>query len=781
MKSNMSDVQKLLSYSLIKKLVIPKIEVFDINAARWLLESQNILTTYERKVIKKMIGGAYFTNIGGVQYNAHTVYYSLGKSNWSMPDSYDYESIGRFFPRLGVGMQGLRGEIRSILSRKLYWDIDMVNAHPVLLLQVCQKNGWKCDTLDYYVSNREKVLSSFALEHELFTNRWECKVEIIRMMYGGKPNEFSPQWVCQEFYPEIEQIMTNICKLPECKDFLRVAKSKQNKLGNVLGCCTALYLQTLEMQTLTLLDDYLSKQCGRHMGVWIHDGGYILKKEGELEFPKEILRAAEEYISTRGKFGNFKVSLIQKEIPKGNVEVPLRGEINPDNVYAMVKAKHELNHFFLRDVGLYYEIKEDGKILIRSEDELITCYKAVRFSIINKKGDVDDTKQFIYEWVKDPTKRLYENVCFCPPPLVVPKNYYNLWTGFDVEKFDIDNGDTLWSSLDDEGNGCKNDFGLQLFLDHLNLLCGEECRDYVINWLSLLFQKPGKKPNTMLLFRTQDGLGKQIFYDILTKMIGKDLCYKTHNIDRDIFGNFNQKINNKILIILDEMNDKLSKPKADLIKSFVTSTEETINMKYKNPFESNNTSHVMGYSNNEFPMEVGEKDRRLAAIDRKMVKIPDEKYFELLGKHVLDDNNVLRRVYNFFMNQDISNFNAQYGRPQTKFLEQLKEISRSNQLSFFIEFLIGKLDEKGNVKYKNKSPNYEILADDFFQEYMAYREKCQCGDNVGKNPKIALGMSLNSTHILGFTKSKSYPAKYTFDMELARDWLISNKYFCFEE
>ena len=64
---------------------------------------------------------------------------------------------------------------------------------------------------------------------------------------------------------------------------------------------------------------------------------------------------------------------------------------------------------------------------------------------------------------------------------------------------------------------------------------------------------------------------------------------------------------------------------------------------------------------------------------------------------------------------------------------------------------------------------------------MAYREKCQCGDNVGKNPKIALGMSLNSTHILGFTKSNRHPVKYTFDMELARDWLISNKYFCFEE
>ena len=189
----------------------------------------------------------------------------------------------------------------------------------------------------------------------------------------------------------------------------------------------------------------------------------------------------------------------------------------------------------------------------------------------------------------------------------------------------------------------------------------------------------------------------------------------------------------------------------------------------------------MGYSNNEVPMEAGEKDRRLVAIDRKNIKIPDEKYFNTLAKHVLDDNNVLRRIYNFFMNQDISKFNAQYNRPYTKFLEQLKESGRSNQLAFFIEFLIGKLDEKGNVKYKGKSPNYDISADNFFQEYIAYRERCQCGDFIGKNPKVSLGMILNSTHISGFTKSNRHPVKYTFDMELTREWLISHKYLCFEE
>ena len=196
MKSNVS---KTLSYTSMKNILFEKVEVFDLPAALWLLKDRNILTGYERKIIGKMVRNKYLVKIGGINYNAHTVSYKLGKSKLSLEDSYDCESIGRFFPKFGWGMQGLRGEIRAILSNKYYWDIDMVNAHPVFLLQICKKNGWKCDALEYYVSNREKVFASFALENELFTNRWECKVEILRMMYGGKPNDFSPVWIWDEF------------------------------------------------------------------------------------------------------------------------------------------------------------------------------------------------------------------------------------------------------------------------------------------------------------------------------------------------------------------------------------------------------------------------------------------------------------------------------------------------------------------------------------------------------------------------------------------------------
>ena len=40
-------------------------------------------------------------------------------------------------------------------------DIDMVNSHPVILLNLCQKNDISCNILKNYVDNRNIILESF--------------------------------------------------------------------------------------------------------------------------------------------------------------------------------------------------------------------------------------------------------------------------------------------------------------------------------------------------------------------------------------------------------------------------------------------------------------------------------------------------------------------------------------------------------------------------------------------------------------------------------------------
>ena len=56
----------------------------------------------------------------------------------------------------GVGscLSYLKKEIRNSIIPKNIKDIDMINCHPVILLNLCQKNKVKCNILKNYVENR---------------------------------------------------------------------------------------------------------------------------------------------------------------------------------------------------------------------------------------------------------------------------------------------------------------------------------------------------------------------------------------------------------------------------------------------------------------------------------------------------------------------------------------------------------------------------------------------------------------------------------------------------
>ena len=69
----------------------------------------------------------------------------------------------------GVGscLSYLKKEIRNSIMPKNIKDIDMINCHPVILLNLCQKNKVKCNILKNYVENRNIILDSFGDNKEV--------------------------------------------------------------------------------------------------------------------------------------------------------------------------------------------------------------------------------------------------------------------------------------------------------------------------------------------------------------------------------------------------------------------------------------------------------------------------------------------------------------------------------------------------------------------------------------------------------------------------------------
>ena len=104
--------------------------------------------------------------------------------------------------------------------------------------------------------------------------------------------------------------------------------------------------------------------------------------------------------------------------------------------------------------------------------------------------------------------RTFENVDFLPKPLPCPKYTLNTFNGFRAEKLP----DCQAKNID-------------LFLNHINILSGndEKGTQYIINYLAHSLQKPGELPRVALVFQSDQGVGKNIFFENFVK----NLCIKS--------------------------------------------------------------------------------------------------------------------------------------------------------------------------------------------------------------------------------------------------------------
>ena len=80
---------------------------------------------------------------------------------------------------IGSCLSYLKKEIRNSIMPKNIKDIDMINCHPVILLNLCQKNKVKCNLLKNYVENRNIILDSFG------DNRKTVKELFLTILNGG--------------------------------------------------------------------------------------------------------------------------------------------------------------------------------------------------------------------------------------------------------------------------------------------------------------------------------------------------------------------------------------------------------------------------------------------------------------------------------------------------------------------------------------------------------------------------------------------------------------------
>jgi hypothetical protein len=152
----------------------------------------------------------------------------------------------------------------------------------------------------------------------------------------------------------------------------------------------------------------------------------------------------------------------------------------------------------------------------------------------------------------------------------------NLFLVHDISFYSLDlNVLSLFQGFPFDLECTLNKSVIQPFLDHfLNIICDHDLdlSSYIINWISFLIQKPGRKTETSLVIISEQGTGKNKFFtDVIYNLFGRYYISNENNIS-GIRGRFNSSTENKILIVCNELQsiDKAKHLNTDCLKSLLT-------------------------------------------------------------------------------------------------------------------------------------------------------------------------------------------------------------------
>ena len=199
-----------------------------------------------------------------------------------------YKGIGRLYPE-GMGLTYINKRFRNLAASKLYTDVDMENAHPMIMSQYAVKHGIANETIGFYCKNREEVLST--IQNDLDCERDDAKRAVLKVLYGGGVDERCG--LLQKFKDDTDQIAQHLNE-HEPK-YLEYVSKRYVCANKIKRASLSVWAQTIESQLLMSMYEYATDN-GLTVGALIFDG--MLIKNHRL-IDDDMLRGMEHHVSSK--------------------------------------------------------------------------------------------------------------------------------------------------------------------------------------------------------------------------------------------------------------------------------------------------------------------------------------------------------------------------------------------------------------------------------------------------------------------------------------------------
>lgn len=219
---------------------------------------------------------------------------------------------------------------------------------------------------------------------------------------------------------------------------------------------------------------------------------------------------------------------------------------------------------------------------------------------------------------------------------------------------------------------------IQMYLDLIyEVICDsdEKLYKYVLGWIASIIQHPGIKNETALILKGIQGIGKGRFTDVISELLAG---YSENNVTdiSELTGNFNSIVENKMLIVLNEVkncgDDRLANFNA--LKSIITDTSIRINEKNQPRRTAENVANFIFCTNNAYPVKIETGDRRYVVLRVNGKHKNDFDYWKRLTSSFTPE--FYENLFTYFMNYDLSDFNVR-DIPMTEAKQDLIDASQS--------------------------------------------------------------------------------------------------------
>jgi hypothetical protein len=277
---------------------------------------------------KSFVGGKLIDGDGQITL-LQNYYKSLSSDGSTMCPYYQRNKFGRYWSKIPLGIQNMSRVIRHTITRDIYYDLDIKNAHPTFLLYYCTKNNIPSPVLKEFVSDRDRVVSELMEFYE--TEKDVVKKELLSIMNGAEraytPSN-SPPWIVK-FYDEMREILTQVAKL-ETTLYNLALKNKTNRgeTYNIEGTTTNYMMCDLENRALMAMNDAIVEE-GYTVGSLVFDG-LMVERHPDIDLADLTQRCEQAIFREVG----VKVSVVEKAMNEGlDLTGFEQGEIQYLNVY----------------------------------------------------------------------------------------------------------------------------------------------------------------------------------------------------------------------------------------------------------------------------------------------------------------------------------------------------------------------------------------------------------------------------------------------------------------